>query len=142
VGGFDGPHSFDLSIDKAKICGLRPFNEPLLVPDALSERFLCLHTPRYDRLSRKLDSLSRFRVPLLPNTHIEVENCCQPLKQIRRARCGRTLPLFSVDYNRSWFVLRFSPATMNSQGFSHRRWVAVSLILVGSFCKTDALVDN
>jgi hypothetical protein len=69
VSGFDRPHSFDLSIGNAKICGSQPFNKSLLVRDALSERFLCLHTPWYGKLSTKLDSLSGFAVPLIPDTH-------------------------------------------------------------------------
>jgi hypothetical protein len=43
VGGFDRPHSFDMSIGQTKICGSQPFNKSLLVLDALSEGFVCLH---------------------------------------------------------------------------------------------------
>jgi hypothetical protein len=53
VGGFDRPHSFDLSIGKAKICGSQPFNKSPLVLDALSERFLCVVLVNLDLTARK-----------------------------------------------------------------------------------------
>jgi hypothetical protein len=53
------------------------FNKSLLVLEALSERFLCLHTPWYGKLSTKLDSLSGFAVPLIPDTHLCDLNACR-----------------------------------------------------------------
>jgi len=49
VGGFDRPHSFDMSIGQTKICGSQPFNKSLLVLEALSEGFFCLHAPWYGK---------------------------------------------------------------------------------------------
>jgi hypothetical protein len=53
--------------------GSQPFNKSLLVLDALSEGFLCLHTPWYGKLSTKLDSLSGFAVPLIPDTLLGID---------------------------------------------------------------------
>jgi len=36
MGGFDRPHSFELSIGQAEICGFHSFNEALFALDLLS----------------------------------------------------------------------------------------------------------
>lgn len=88
--GFDRPDSFVLGIGNTSVCSLEPLNHPLLVSDAVPDRFRRLHTRMLLRAVQKTGQLKPVGCSVTPQHLIYAIVSGENLASIRE-RCGQYL---------------------------------------------------